>query len=278
MADEELTTDEEQPDQQARRPSRADKPLPTTRIALSKQFDILRAYGTLYAQSGRPVKTTEVAVLVNTHADTTRLVNTFFVDVGLLAKTDAGFVPSQDVVNYHRANEFNSQNPEHKLQRIIRDAWFGRTLLTRLSFRGSMEETDALSLLGDAVNATAEHRPQLLLLLSFLQTVGLITRDGTTIRAPRLQEEPDVEEQTQRKPDNPIEQTTPNHQLSTAMRSVKLPNANGTLTVSGDFNPFALFGEERELVLSIIDKMNDFEKKRPADAKSGTTIATSPHH
>jgi hypothetical protein len=43
------------------------------------------------------------------------------------------------------------------------------------------------------------------------------------------------------------------------MKTITLPKAGGSLTISGDFNWFQLVGEERELVLGIIDKMAAFE-------------------
>jgi hypothetical protein len=50
------------------------------------------------------------------------------------------------------------------------------------------------------------------------------------------------------------------------LKTVTLPNVNGTLTVSGTFNFFDLVGEERTLVLGIIDLINSFAKKT-GDAK-----------
>jgi hypothetical protein len=46
-----------------------------------------------------------------------------------------------------------------------------------------------------------------------------------------------------------------------AMKTISLPAANGTLTLSGTFNPFQLMGEERVLVYLIIDKMSEYENK-----------------
>jgi len=46
-----------------------------------------------------------------------------------------------------------------------------------------------------------------------------------------------------------------------AIRTIRLPGAGGSLTVSGTFNPFSLAGDERALVFSIIDKMDEFERR-----------------
>ena len=53
---------------------------------------------------------------------------------------------------------------------------------------------------------------------------------------------------------------TPNGQQGTAaMKVIELPQAGGSLTLSGTFNPFELVGAERDLVYSIIDRMQEFE-------------------
>ena len=49
------------------------------------------------------------------------------------------------------------------------------------------------------------------------------------------------------------------------IKSVSLPNVGGNLTVSGTFNYFDLEGEERDLVLGIIDMLKKFEKSHPAE-------------
>ena len=56
-----------------------------------------------------------------------------------------------------------------------------------------------------------------------------------------------------------------------AMKVIELPQAGGSLTLSGAFNPFELVGAERELVFSIIDLMQAFE----ATTGEATTKETS---
>jgi hypothetical protein len=47
-----------------------------------------------------------------------------------------------------------------------------------------------------------------------------------------------------------------------AMITVELPEAGGTLTISGTFNPFGLVGEERTLVNGISDLVSAFKKNQ----------------
>jgi hypothetical protein len=50
-----------------------------------------------------------------------------------------------------------------------------------------------------------------------------------------------------------------------AIMTVELPQAGGTLTISGTFNPFGLVGEERALVNGISDLVNTFKKKQQGE-------------
>lgn len=52
---------------------------------------------------------------------------------------------------------------------------------------------------------------------------------------------------------------------SSAMKTLTLPKAGGTLTLSGNINLFSLTGDERALVFALIDLMNEFEVKHGGD-------------
>ena len=55
------------------------------------------------------------------------------------------------------------------------------------------------------------------------------------------------------------ESSATEHQ-GTAMKTIELTAAGGSLTLSGTFNPFELASDERTLVYDIIDKMKAFEE------------------
>ncbi|CAN5666429.1 hypothetical protein BH24ACI5_BH24ACI5_17140 [soil metagenome] len=54
-----------------------------------------------------------------------------------------------------------------------------------------------------------------------------------------------------------------------AVRTITLRNTGGSLTLSGDFNPFDLVGAERDVVYKLIDVMNDYEAKAGSQAQVG---------
>ncbi len=52
------------------------------------------------------------------------------------------------------------------------------------------------------------------------------------------------------------------------IKTIALPNVGGTLTISGTFNFFDLDGDERTLVLGVIDQLKTFEKKQKPEAEN----------
>ncbi len=50
-------------------------------------------------------------------------------------------------------------------------------------------------------------------------------------------------------------------------KTVKLPQAGGTLTLSGDLDPLALLGQEREFVYRLVDLIAEFERKKETAGK-----------
>ncbi len=65
-----------------------------------------------------------------------------------------------------------------------------------------------------------------------------------------------------RKLNSPV---TPPQSGGAHIKTIELPVVGGTLTVSGTFNYFDLEGDERELVLGIVDKLKAFEKLQNAE-------------
>src|SRR5262245_56425834 len=95
------------------------KPLPTTRIAFTKQLDILRAYAVAYATSGKSVTNVEIGNIVKMSPSTVPHATGFFGDaeIGLLIRGDGGvgYVPSSPVIAFNRAYAWNAETAAHKL-------------------------------------------------------------------------------------------------------------------------------------------------------------------
>lgn len=83
----------------------------------------------------------------------------------------------------------------------------------------------------------------------------LLTKRATSVRRPR------TKTATRTTPgENDDDEDDDMASVGTAMKTITLPQAGGTITLSGNINIFELVGTERELVFSLIDTMRKFEQ------------------
>jgi hypothetical protein len=160
---------------------RSRKILPTIRIALPKQLDLLRAWAAASGPGRKAVQLSDAAEIVKMAVNTITLANAFFCDVGLLQRQDGGFVPSEDVVSFSRSYEWNPETAPQKLAPLFEASWFAQALMPKLSF-GTLQEDEAIQTLAEAADAPPEYGDQLGVLLEYMEKAGLIQRDGDTVR------------------------------------------------------------------------------------------------
>lgn len=153
------------------------KRLPTPRIAFQRQLDLLRAYAASSPSGQTPATNEDVSGIVGLTKDTISLANAFFADVGFLTRSEGGYVPSEEVRAFARVHPWKGDEAATELAPKLRDAWFGRALLPRLSY-SPMSEADALAELAKAAHAGPNYRPQLETVLDYLAAARLVRREG----------------------------------------------------------------------------------------------------
>ncbi len=158
------------------------KILPTPRIAFGKQLDLLRAFAAASGPDKRAVGNADTSKYVGLSANTVSLANPFFADVGLIERVGGGFVPSQAVVNFAQAFEWDADGASHELAPVFGQSWFGSALLPRLGF-ASLSEKEALQIIDAAAEAGPKYENQLRILLDYLEVTGLIEREGGNVRS-----------------------------------------------------------------------------------------------
>ncbi len=168
------------PPQPAKRPK---KFLPTLRISFAKQLDILRAYDAASKQGVSPVTLADVERVVKMAVNTISLTSAFFVEIGLIKRTESGrFLPSPAVHEYALAYQWSAETAAQKLAPIFRHSWAYEALSSALSFRQSIPEAEAIGILAQAIEASPDYKSQLDMVLSYLAAAGLVQRDGTMVR------------------------------------------------------------------------------------------------
>lgn len=159
-----------------------EKTLPTERITVSKQMDILRAYAAVSENGAKPAPVNEVATVMKSAQSTVSLANAFLASVGLIIRTDAGsYLPSPEVIAFVKAYEWDKEKAGYKLGPLFSAAWFGKALLPRLQFNPLEEET-AITILAEACSAAPEYKKELRMILDFMAAGGVVRREGNMIK------------------------------------------------------------------------------------------------
>lgn len=186
------------------------QPLPTDRIQFENQTKLIRAYAVAAGPEGRGVTNAVVARIVTMHPDTVALSNAFFTGVGLIQRTDSGFVPAPEVIAFNRAFEWNPETAGFKLAPVMERAWFGQCLIPRLRVAGTMDEREAIEALASASDTPPQQKKQLELILDYMATAGLIQREGGVLRIMRQGQQPvPVTESQEAPPTQPENRNAP---------------------------------------------------------------------
>jgi hypothetical protein len=164
--------------------SRLKKTLPTDRLSVPKQLDILRAYGASFESTGAPVTNDAVAEIVELAPTTVSLSNAFLVDVGLIQRGDAGYTPSPEVVAFCHAFGWDEEKASHKLAPLLIKTWFAQALIPKLKFR-PLKSDEALRILAEVSSADKDYTAQLQMLLGFLDLTGIVVCENGEIRLNR---------------------------------------------------------------------------------------------
>src|SRR3984885_3110238 len=163
-------------------PPKPTKILPTERISVPKQLDMLRAYAAVSNNGAKPAPVNEVATVVKTAASSVSLANAFLANVNLITRSDAGsYTPCPEVVAFLRAYEWDKETASHKLGPVLREAWFWKSLQPRLAY-GAIEEEAEITVLAEASAAPPEYKKELRMIIDFLVVGGVVRREGSTIK------------------------------------------------------------------------------------------------
>jgi hypothetical protein len=155
--------------------------LPTDRIVPEKQLTLLRAYDAASGHSKKPVKIKDVAEAAKISDTTISLANGFFLEIGLIQKSDAGFVPSEEVSAFAMAHTWGPETAPHKLAPLIRQSWFAEKVMPKILVDRA-HENELIDTLLLAAGVGQDFRPRARILLDWLVLSGVAERDGDFLR------------------------------------------------------------------------------------------------
>ena len=161
------------------------KVLPTNRVAIAKQFEIIRAFGACAGSERKAVSNIEVSRIVALHNATVGLLTPFLVDIGLISRVGNGLMPCEEVVDCAGAHEWNAESAFHRVAPILRRTWFFAKLEPKLRFR-PLTKNEAIQELSIASSAGPSYRNHLETLLDYLEKAGLVSQEGDQVRLMRV--------------------------------------------------------------------------------------------
>jgi hypothetical protein len=164
---------------------RATKGLPTDRIKMERQYDILAAIGRISS----PRNSINAESLARTVGGgiapaTVMLSNTFFADANLITIPAKGRYAATDALAKY-ARRLDTDTPDRAAQELhepIRRSWFWQ-VLEPLFVNGKIRVSDAENVLLDAAEASPSHLPMIRNMITWLEHIGMITVDDQFITA-----------------------------------------------------------------------------------------------
>ncbi len=160
-------------------------PLPSPRLNQENSLELIRALVSISTDGGRhepmPVNNNQLGTVMDIHPTTIATANPFFADIGLILKGPGGYMPCDELIEFHRLYEWNKETAATALQPIFASSWFAKTLVPKLRIR-SMSYDEAIGDLAQAAKAGPTFRSQLETLIFYLKECGLIEeRDGKLV-------------------------------------------------------------------------------------------------
>lgn len=167
--------------QQARQ--RATRGIPTDRIKMERQYEILAAIGRLSSARNSINADSLARVVGGSIAPTTvMLSNRFFADANWITIPAKGQYAATDaLVKY--ARRLDTDTPDRaalELHEPVRRSWFWQVLESHF-INGKIRVSDAENMLMDAAEASPGHLPMIRNLITWLEHIGMITADDQFI-------------------------------------------------------------------------------------------------
>jgi hypothetical protein len=160
--------------------------LPSDRIAMDKQLEMLRAFVVAsQSENGNPVTNDTVGRVMQMKGATVMVMNAFFKDVGLLMLASAGkFLPSQYARDYEGKYKWDKEAAGLKLAPALEDRWFAQAISPIVQMK-PLRKSDAVTILAEASKSSPKYRDRLEMLIELLSIAGIVSFDGDQLTAGR---------------------------------------------------------------------------------------------
>lgn len=163
---------------------RPTKILPSPRLAIQKQLEVLRAFAVAsLTADGAPISNEQAGEIMASKmkASTVIVTNPFFCEVQFLNRKSGSFEVSDIAKAYQQAYEWNPETAGVKLAPALSDRWFSKILLPRLKMR-DYTKREATQVLAEECEASKDYEENVAMLLEFMAVAGLIRLEGDLVK------------------------------------------------------------------------------------------------
>ena len=159
---------------------RPNKPLPSDRMKFDTAQLALKAIVLDSNNGTKSVGAQEMSKRLALSAATAGLNNAFFTEAGFIVREGKGrWKPTAIATEFARTHSFDAARAGQSLTESLRRSWYFREVRQQLAM-GPTTVSQMIEVLAHAAGATADHRPQLRLVLDWLEYARLIdTKSGT---------------------------------------------------------------------------------------------------
>jgi hypothetical protein len=160
------------------------KVLPSDRLTADRQIDAVRAFAAVAESTDgkQPISNEKAGDVIKMAAGTIVVTNAFFCDVGLLTRVDGGFLVSQEVIAFLRAESgLSPEAAPEKLRPLFEKQWFMHVLTPRLRL-APMDIGAVQKVIGEECSASKDHLGRIDVLIDFLCFVKCLAREGNQLR------------------------------------------------------------------------------------------------
>lgn len=160
-----------------------EKVIPDARIRKLEDIkDTIKAYYVASNKGKKPLKYTDFKGYVDFSIQYVSGLNKFLEYIGFIQRIQgkAGYyVPTKDLLDYQKRLEWNDEEGANKIMKeILKKSWFYESASNSIQMKGKATEEDLIQRLGLDSGATKQHEPSLKLLVSLLNTTGLVFEEN----------------------------------------------------------------------------------------------------
>lgn len=157
------------------------KELPSSKIVLEKQIEIIKAFAVIYGTTGKGSSYKDVASKVGVNANNVSGSLKFWKDIGFLVSDNSGYVPSQALINFNQKIQWEPDSAWKAFHDAVKGTWFLNEITVKFQLKPKISSEELIKSLGMASGIQSKDAGtvrSLQLLIQLLELSKIIDKDS----------------------------------------------------------------------------------------------------